>query len=162
MFKEACSSSEVVAAQLKAEGARYAELGAVLRAKAPQTVLTVARGSSDHAAAYAAYLIMSRLGRIVASLPMSLVTLMNAQLHAENTLAIAISQSGQSPDVIEPIRYFRKGGATTVALVNDAASPLAESAEWCLPLHAGAGAGVGLADCATGAGFLAGIGMLGS
>ena len=138
MFKEACSSSEVVAAQLKAEGARYAELGAVLRAKAPQTVLTVARGSSDHAAAYAAYLIMSRLGRIVASLPMSLVTLMNAQLHAENTLAIAISQSGQSPDVIEPIRYFRKGGATTVALVNDAASPLAESAEWCLPLHAGA------------------------
>jgi glucosamine--fructose-6-phosphate aminotransferase (isomerizing) len=53
-------------------------------------------------------------------------------------LAIAISQSGQSPDVIEPIRYFRAGGATTVALVNDAASPLATSANWCLPLHAGA------------------------
>ena len=138
MFKEACSSSQVVAAQLEAESRRYAELGAALRANTPQTVLTIARGSSDHAAAYCAYLIMARLGRIVASLPMSLVTLQNAPLHANNALAIAISQSGQSPDVIEPIRYFRKGGATTVALVNDAASPLATSAEWCMPLHAGA------------------------
>ena len=137
MHKEACSSGQFVAEQLTKEGARYAELGAVLRATNPSTVLTIARGSSDHAAAYAAYLIMARLGRIVASLPMSLVTLLNAPLQAKNALAIAISQSGQSPDVIEPIRYFRDGGATTVALVNDATSPLAQSAEWCMPLHAG-------------------------
>jgi glucosamine--fructose-6-phosphate aminotransferase (isomerizing) len=39
--------------------------------------------------------------------------------------------------VVEPIRYFRDGGATTVALVNDTTSPLAESAEWTMPLHAG-------------------------
>ena len=137
MHKEACASSVVVAEQIAKEGARFAELGAALRSNSPQTVLTIARGSSDHAAAYAAYLIMSRLGRIVASLPMSLVTLLNAPLKANNALAIAISQSGQSPDVIEPIRYFRDGGATTVALVNDASSPLATSAEWCMPLHAG-------------------------
>jgi len=137
MHKEACASSAVVAEQLAREGARFAGLGEALRSRAPQTVLTIARGSSDHAAAYAAYLIMSRLGRIVASLPMSLVTLLNAPLQANNALAIAISQSGQSPDVIEPIRYFRQGGATTVALVNDAGSPLATSAEWCMPLHAG-------------------------
>jgi len=138
MHKEACSSAEYVALQIAQEGARYAELGARLRANSPRSVLTIARGSSDHAAAYAAYLIMSRLGRIVASLPMSLVTLMNAPLQSKDALAIAISQSGQSPDVIEPIRYFREGGATTVALVNDAQSPLATSAEWCMPLHAGA------------------------
>ncbi len=137
MHKEACSSGQFVAEQLTKEGARYAELGAALRANNPKTVLTIARGSSDHAAAYAAYLIMARLGRIVASLPMSLVTLLNAPLQAKDALAIAISQSGQSPDVIEPIRYFREGGATTVALVNDATSPLAQSAEWCMPLHAG-------------------------
>ena len=137
MHKEACSSAEYVALQIAQEGERYAELGARLRANSPRSVLTIARGSSDHAAAYAAYLIMSRLGRIVASLPMSLVTLMNAPLQSEDALAIAISQSGQSPDVIEPIRYFRAGGATTVALVNDAQSPLAASAEWCMPLHAG-------------------------
>lgn len=137
MLLEACASAECVAQQLSQDGARYAALGSHLRDHPPGAVLTVARGSSDHAANYAAYLIMARLGRIVASLPMSLVTLNNAPLLAKDALAIAISQSGQSPDVVEPIRYFREGGATTVALVNDAASPLANSAEWTMPLHAG-------------------------
>ena len=138
MLEEACSAGEFVAQQLASDGDRYAELGRKLRSAQPSTVLTVARGSSDHAAGYCAYLIMARLGRIVASLPMSLVTLNKSPLVTRDTLAIAISQSGQSPDVIEPIRYFRAGGATTVALVNDADSPLAYSAEWALPLHAGA------------------------
>lgn len=137
MLKEACSSAEFVAKQLSLDGERYAALGKHLRDNPPTSVLTVARGSSDHAANYAAYLIMARLGRIVASLPMSLVTLNKSPLHAQNALAIAISQSGQSPDVVEPIRYFREGGATTVALVNDAESPLGQSAEWTMPLHAG-------------------------
>jgi glucosamine--fructose-6-phosphate aminotransferase (isomerizing) len=68
---------------------------------------------------------------------MSLVTLNKAPLLVKNALAIAISQSGQSPDVVEPIRYFSEHGATTVALVNDASSPLAQSAQWTMPLHAG-------------------------
>jgi glucosamine--fructose-6-phosphate aminotransferase (isomerizing) len=68
---------------------------------------------------------------------MSLVTLYKAPLQAAGTLAVSISQSGQSPDVVEPIRYFRAGGATTVALVNDIDSPLAHEAEWALPLRAG-------------------------
>ncbi|WP_246541318.1 SIS domain-containing protein [Collimonas antrihumi] len=138
MLKEARSAAEYVALQLSQDRDRYAELGQRLRATPPSTILTVARGSSDHAANYCAYLIMARLGRIVASLPLSLVTLNKAPLIARDALAIAISQSGQSPDVIEPIRYFRDSGATTVALVNDAASPLAAAAEWTLPLHAGA------------------------
>lgn len=137
MLQEACFAAEHVALQLGRDGDRYAALAARLRMAQPTNVLTVARGSSDHAANYCAYLIMARLGRIVASLPMSLVTLYKSPLFTRDALAIAISQSGQSPDVIEPIRYFREGGATTVALVNDAASPLAASAEWALPLHAG-------------------------
>jgi glucosamine--fructose-6-phosphate aminotransferase (isomerizing) len=137
MLKEACSSGEFVAAQLAHDGERLAELGKYLRATPPSSVVTIARGSSDHAANYAAYLIMSRLGHIVASLPMSLVTLNSAPLHVRNALAIAISQSGQSPDVVEPIRFFREGGASTVALVNDANSPLANAAQWTMPLHAG-------------------------
>ncbi len=137
MLKEACSSAEFVAKQLAQDSERYVALGKHLRDNPPTSVLTIARGSSDHAANYAAYLIMSRLGRIVASLPMSLVTLNKSPLHAQNALAIAISQSGQSPDVVEPIRYFREGGATTVALVNVADSPLGQSAEWTMPLHAG-------------------------
>ncbi len=138
MHQEACSSAAAVSAQLAAQGLRFADLGACLRAQPPASVLTIARGSSDHAAAYAAYLIMSRTGRLVTSLPMSLLTLQHAPLNASKALAIAISQSGQSPDVVEPMRYFRSGGATTVALVNDVNSTLAQQAEWCMPLHAGA------------------------
>ena len=100
-------------------------------------MLTVARGSSDHAAAYMAYLVMARLGRLVTSLPMSLVTLYPARLRCEGLVSLAFSQSGQSPDLVAPTRYFRAGGARTVAFVNDASSPLAEASEWVLPLHAG-------------------------
>lgn len=137
MLKEAKSAADCVALQLAQDAERYADLGRTLRSTSFNTALTIARGSSDHAAGYCAYLIMARMGRIVASLPMSLVTLYKSPLATRDTLSIAISQSGQSPDVVEPIRYFRDGGATTVALVNDTASPLAQAAEWCMPLHAG-------------------------
>ena len=137
MLKEALSAGDCVARQLLEDGERYEELGRKLRSTPFQTALTVARGSSDHAAGYCAYLIMVRMGRIVASLPMSLVTLHKSPLVTRGTLTIAISQSGQSPDVVQPIRYFRGGGATSVALVNDIDSPLAHAAEWAMPLHAG-------------------------
>jgi glucosamine--fructose-6-phosphate aminotransferase (isomerizing) len=137
MLKEALSAPQCVALQLSSDAERYAELGRKLRSTTFNSALTVARGSSDHAASYCAYLIMARMGRIVASLPMSLVTLYKSPLVTRDTLTIAISQSGQSPDVVEPIRYFRDGGATTVALVNDTDSPLAAAAEWAMPLRAG-------------------------
>jgi glucosamine--fructose-6-phosphate aminotransferase (isomerizing) len=137
MLKEALSAADCVALQLENDVERYAELGRKLRTTTFNTALTVARGSSDHAANYCAYLIMARMGRIVASLPMSLVTLYKSPLVTRDTLTIAISQSGQSPDVVEPIRYFRDGGATTIALVNDIDSPLANAAEWAMPLRAG-------------------------
>ncbi|TFW15756.1 SIS domain-containing protein [Massilia arenosa] len=137
MLKEALSAGDCVAQQLAADAERYADLGRTLRSTSFNSALTVARGSSDHAASYCAYLIMARMGRVVASLPMSLVTLYKSPLATRDTLTIAISQSGQSPDVVEPIKYFRGGGATTVALVNDIDSPLAHAAEWAMPLHAG-------------------------
>lgn len=137
MLQEAMSAGDCVARQLAQDVERYADLGRTLRGATFNSAVTVARGSSDHACGYLAYLIMSRMGRLVTSLPMSLVTLYKSPLRTTDTLAIAVSQSGQSPDVVEPIRYFRDGGATTVALVNDADSPLAQAAAWSLPLHAG-------------------------
>ncbi|MET0982205.1 MAG: SIS domain-containing protein [Telluria sp.] len=137
MLQEALSAGDCVALQLSQDVERYAELGRTLRSTNFHSAVTVARGSSDHASNYVAYLIMSRMGRLVTSLPMSLITLYKSPLVTRDTLAISISQSGQSPDVVEPIRYFRDGGATTVALVNDAESPLAQAAHWAMPLHAG-------------------------
>ena len=137
MLKEALSAADCVALQMAQDEDHYAALGRLLRAAPPRCGLTVARGSSDHAAGYCAFMIMARLGRVVASLPMSLLTLYDAPLAAQDTLVIAVSQSGQSPDVVAPMRHFGNGGATTVALVNDIASPLARAAQWTMPLHAG-------------------------
>ena len=137
MLEEALSAGNCVAAQLDNDAERYAALGRHLRSTVFHNAVTVARGSSDHACGYLAYLIMARTGRLVTSLPMSLVTLYKAKLAAEGLLAISVSQSGQSPDVVEPMHYFREGGATTVALVNDIDSPLAGAAEWAMPLRAG-------------------------
>lgn len=137
MLKEARAAAQAVAAQFTQNTAIYAELGAKLRAQPPRSVVTIARGSSDHASAYFAYLVMAQLGKLVTSLPMSLITLYRSPIEAAEVLAVAVSQSGQSPDLIGPMRYLRDGGATTVAMVNDPDSPLAQASEWVLPLVAG-------------------------
>ena len=137
MYEEARSAAQHVALQLAADTERYQYLAEQLKARAPLGVVTVARGSSDHAAAYLAYLLMARTGQLVTSLPMSLLTLYKAPLASNDLLAIAVTQSGRSQDLIEPMQIFRAAGAATVALVNDADSPLAQTVQWCMPLHAG-------------------------
>lgn len=138
MAAEAAEAPEVAARLLEREAGAFDELGADLRAAPPRSLLTVARGSSDHAAHYMAYLVMARLGRLVTSLPMSLVTLYRSQIECEGLVALAFSQSGQSPDLVDPLRGFGERGARTVAFVNEPASPLALAAGRCVPLHAGA------------------------
>lgn len=138
MWREAHECPEVVARLLSSDGEAVAALGAELRAKPPRSILTLARGSSDHAAHYCAYLTMARLGRLVTSLPMSLVTLYRAQIDCDGLLSLAFSQSGASPDLIESTRELAQRGATTVAFVNQTTSPLATASRWVFPLHAGA------------------------
>ena len=137
MRSEAAEAPAAVARLLAAEADTFAALGAGLRRNPPAAVLTVARGSSDHAAHYMAYLVMARLGRLVTSLPMSLVTLYHAQLQCQGLLAVAFSQSGQSPDLVGPLQWMGAQGARTLAFVNDAASPLARAAQQAVALHAG-------------------------
>jgi glutamine---fructose-6-phosphate transaminase (isomerizing) len=137
MLAEALSAPAVVAAQLGQDHEAYARLAQSLRAQPPSSLLTLARGSSDHAAHYLAYLVMARLGRLVTSLPMSLLTLYGSRLQAEGLVSLAFSQSGQSPDLVEPTRTLREHGARTVAFVNAEGSPLAAAAEHAIPLRAG-------------------------
>jgi glucosamine--fructose-6-phosphate aminotransferase (isomerizing) len=138
MLAEARAAPEAVAGQLARDADAYGDFGALLRRASSTSLLTVARGSSDHAAHFMAYLIMARLGRLVTSLPMSLITLYHSKIVCQGLVAMAFSQSGQSPDLVEPTRFFTAGGATTAAFVNDRASPLAQAAQWVFPLHAGA------------------------
>jgi glucosamine--fructose-6-phosphate aminotransferase (isomerizing) len=135
MLEGAREAPAAIARQLAHGADAYREFGAALRDRAPAAMLTLARGSSDHAAHFAGYLIMARIGRLVTSLPMSLVTLYHANIACEGLVSMAFSQSGRSPDIVEPTRYFTDGGAATVAFVNDEASPLAK-ADWSAGLEA--------------------------
>jgi len=138
MLTELQQAPDTVAQLLASDADTWQALARQLRQQPPAAVLTLARGSSDHAAHFLAYLAMARLGRLVTSLPMSLVTLHASRLQCAGLLSLAFSQSGQSPDLVLPTQAFRQQGARTVALVNDAGSPLAQASEWVLPLHAGA------------------------
>ncbi|WP_180730834.1 SIS domain-containing protein [Paraburkholderia sp. PGU19] len=136
MLKEALASADVVAAQLN-DTSRVEALAARLAQEPRHVALTVARGSSDHAASYFASLTMSRVGLPVASLPMSVATLQQAPLQVRNQLALGFSQSGKSPDLVGTMRALREAGALTVAAVNVPGSPLEDACEFYLPLLAG-------------------------
>lgn len=137
MLDEARNAPDRIAGQLERNAKPLAELGERLRMTRPHGVVTVARGSSDHAASYFAYLCMKSRGIPVASLPPSLTTLASAPWQLQGQLALAISQSGQSPDLIETQKALAAGGARTLALVNTPQSPLGDASDIEIPLFAG-------------------------
>lgn len=137
MHAEAAEAAAVVARQLAANGDRVAALGAVLRAEPPRGVITCARGSSDHAATFAKYLIETRAGRLTTSISPSVASVYGSAIDAQGTLVISISQSGKSPDIVAAAEAAKRSGARLVAMVNEETSPLAEAADVLLPLRAG-------------------------
>jgi glutamine---fructose-6-phosphate transaminase (isomerizing) len=137
MFSEAAQAPAVVRAQLTANAARAARLAERLRRSPPRAVVTCARGSSDHAATFARYLIETRLGLLTSSAAPSVSSVYEAAPDLSGALLLTISQSGASPDILTVVRRARAAGAHIVALVNAEHSPLAQLADELLPLHAG-------------------------
>jgi glucosamine--fructose-6-phosphate aminotransferase (isomerizing) len=99
--------------------------------------MVVARGTSDNAARYAQYALGMRANLPVALAAPSLVTLYKSSPLTRGALVVGVSQSGRSPDVVETLAEARRRGALTVAVVNDASSPLARAAAEVIPIHAG-------------------------
>jgi glucosamine--fructose-6-phosphate aminotransferase (isomerizing) len=127
-----------VMARLLREGRAQAERTAErIRAAEPRFAVFAARGSSDNAARYAQYLFGIENGLTVALAAPSIFTRYHAKPSLRGALVLGISQSGQSPDIVEVVREGRAQGAVTVAVTNEPASPLADAAELVLPLHAG-------------------------
>lgn len=137
LFREAAEAAHAVSTQLRANAGRLDELGARLQQRAPRAVVTCARGSSDHAATFAKYLIETRLGVLTASAAPSVSSLYHARADLRATLLLAVSQSGASPDLLAAVASARAAGALIVALVNAESSPLARAADYAIPLHAG-------------------------
>ncbi len=137
MFNEAAQAADVIATQFARNRDTVAALAAQLRAAPPPFVATCARGSSDHAATYAKYLIETQLGIVTASLSPSVGSVYEAPLRLHGALFIAISQSGKSPDLLRNAEAAKAAGARVVALVNVEDSPLAQLADTVIPLCAG-------------------------
>lgn len=122
---------------LDSQGPAVETLAREIHARDIDHVLIVARGSSDHAAIYAQYVLGVRHALTVALASPSIVSVYGANPRLDRTLVIAISQSGASPDIGAVVDAARRQGAPTVAFTNAPHSPLAEAADWTIELSAG-------------------------
>ncbi|MDE2220860.1 MAG: SIS domain-containing protein [Gammaproteobacteria bacterium] len=138
MEAEAAEIPAVVARQLRENAALMATIAARLRSQRPRAVVTCARGSSDHAATYAKYLIETRTRVLTASAAPAIASVYAVEPDLRGCLFIAISQSGRSPDLLATLAAARRSGAITVALCNDANAPLCAAADYAVPMLAGA------------------------
>lgn len=121
---------------MESRDAMRAAAGA-MRAVDPGLIVTVARGSSDHAATYLKYVVELLAGVPVASVGPSVASVYGRPLRLGGAACVGISQSGRSPDIVEMMRAAGAGGAVTVAITNFADSPMAQVSAHCLPLRAG-------------------------
>ena len=122
---------------LTAGAPAIAAAAADVAARDPRFAVTVARGSSDHICTYLKYAAEILLGVPVASVGPSVASLYHAPLKLQGALCLTVSQSGKSPDIVAMARSAGQDGALTVAITNDADSPLAQASAHVLDIHAG-------------------------
>lgn len=138
LMRDEINEIPAAAARLLEQAANDLEkAGAALRERDPAVIVTIARGSSDHAAHFLKYAIELKTGVPVASLGPSLASIYEAPLKLSRGAAIGISQSGKSPDIVAMAKAARDGGALTIALVNTLPSPLAEASTQAIDIAAG-------------------------
>jgi glutamine---fructose-6-phosphate transaminase (isomerizing) len=137
MRQEIAEIPRVVRAILTEGGAERARVGAAIRDADPAWTTIVARGTSDHAAVYGQFLVETHLGLPVGLASPSVTTIYRAPIRWRGGLVIAVSQSGQSPDIVAVTEAARAGGAITVAITNTPGSPLELAAEHHLDCRAG-------------------------
>ncbi|GGO85608.1 SIS domain-containing protein [Wenjunlia tyrosinilytica] len=120
------------------EGApRIREIAGAIAERNPRFVLLTARGTSDNAALYAKYLIEVLLGKPAGLTSMSTTTAYGAEPDLTDCLVVTVSQSGGSPDLVASAKAARRAGAITLAVTNNADSPLAEVSEYHIDVLAG-------------------------
>lgn len=102
-----------------------------------RSALFIARGTSDSVADFGQYLLAVELGIIATSASPSIATAYGATVDLRDCVAIAISQSGSTLEIVETARWARDMGATVLAITNVAGSPLAELADLAIVTPAG-------------------------
>jgi glucosamine--fructose-6-phosphate aminotransferase (isomerizing) len=136
MASEIAETPEVFASLLE-NSSVFNEVKDVLDTEKIHSVLILARGTSDNAAHFLKYLIETQIGLPVGLTSPSSVTIYGSNLQYANTLIVAISQSGQSPDLVKFATAARSSMAYIIAMTNDDKSPLASIAHHHISLLAG-------------------------
>src|SRR5437762_8847550 len=137
MAADIAEQPDVLAGLLDQGSGPIGEVAARVVDWAPRHVVFTARGTSDHAALYAAYLTEIRLGVPAGLASPSAITVYGARPDLRETLVVGVSQSGGSPDLTEVVRVAREQGAHTLAVTNNPESPLARVAELSVDVAAG-------------------------
>lgn len=135
-------SSEIAATpsvfqNIKLSLEEFAAVKNMIHEKKIRSVLILARGTSDNAAHFLKYLIEVKMGLPVGLTSPSSISIYKSQLHYEGVLVIAISQSGQSPDLVEFAQAAKSASAQVISMTNDSHSPLALLAHHHFALSAG-------------------------
>jgi glucosamine--fructose-6-phosphate aminotransferase (isomerizing) len=158
VLEEEIAQQPAVWRGLLAREAEVAAIAAALGALDPPLVRVAAHGTSDHAGIYASYVLRALRGWTVVRDSMSMPLYYGSPAARPGELAIGISQSGETPDVVAWLQRARQDGATTLAITNGAGSSLAQAADHVL--HVGAGAERSIAATKTYTGTLAAIALL--
>lgn len=137
MYQEVREIPTAVERLLSSGDTAITDTARAARALNPNFLISVARGSSDHACTFLKYAGELILKRPMASVGPSVASVYNVDLEAKNALCLTVSQSGQSPDIVRMTEALGKNGAMTVAITNDAGSRLAQAAHRTLQIHAG-------------------------
>lgn len=137
MAREVAEIPQAAARFLDQSRQAVLDAAAALRRKDPDLIVTVARGSSDHAATYLKYAFELEAGIPVASVGPSIASIYRRPLRLGKAACIGISQSGRSPDGVEMMRASGQGGALSIAITNFEDSAMAQVSAHCLPLRAG-------------------------
>ncbi|MGH8175703.1 MAG: SIS domain-containing protein [Steroidobacter sp.] len=137
MSLEAAQAPNVVRGQIEHNSISMRKFGALLRDMSPRAVVTCARGSSDHAATFAKYLIESHTKVLTSSAAPSLSSLYDAKPDLRGVVFLGISQSGRSPDLLAAAQTAKSCGACVIALCNSENSPLMNLADHAISLRAG-------------------------
>ncbi len=137
LLREINEQPSVLTDLLQAEWDNIQEIAREIISRRIRQVLIVARGSSDNAGVYAKYLLGIRNRLPVALAAPSMVTVYASPPRLHDTLVLAISQSGMSPDIAAVVADAREQGMMTVALTNQRESRLTGVAERLILCHAG-------------------------
>jgi glucosamine--fructose-6-phosphate aminotransferase (isomerizing) len=122
---------------LESERVTVERIANIIRERAPSFCVVAARGTSNNAARHGKYLFGAINGMSVALATPSLFSIYGAPPDLSDAVVMGISQSGRSPDIVGVVEEGRRQGALTLAITNDARSPLAAAAEHAIDLCAG-------------------------